>query len=77
MAQSGDKAERDARMHARRCEGLTLAAIAREFGLSPETVRLTVRLVERKAKWHETDRNAQWPRREWRSQTRARMTPVR
>jgi DNA-binding NarL/FixJ family response regulator len=72
MAQSGGKEERDARIYARRCEGLTLAAIGREFGLCAETVRLTIRQMERKAKWRETGWNAQW-----RSQTRARMTPVR
>jgi hypothetical protein len=61
-------------MYARRCEGITLAAIGREFALCPETVRLTVRQMERKAKWRETDRNALW---RVATQTGARKTPVR
>jgi hypothetical protein len=47
------KAERNARIYARRIEGRSFAVIGREFGLSPETIRLTVRLMERKARWRE------------------------
>jgi DNA-binding CsgD family transcriptional regulator len=47
------KAERNARIYARRIEGRSFAVIGREFGLSPETIRLTVRCMERKARWHE------------------------
>jgi Mor family transcriptional regulator len=47
------KAERDAKIHARRIEGRTLAAIGREFNLSRETIRQIARRMERKAKWRE------------------------
>jgi lambda repressor-like predicted transcriptional regulator len=45
------KAWRDAEIYARRCSGLTLTAIAREFQLSRETVREIARRMERKARW--------------------------
>jgi DNA-binding NarL/FixJ family response regulator len=45
------KASRNAEIYARRCSGLTLTAIAREFQLSSETVREIARRMERKAKW--------------------------
>jgi ribosomal protein S14 len=45
------KASRNAEIYARRCSGLTLTAIAREFQLSRETVREIARRMERKAKW--------------------------
>jgi Mor family transcriptional regulator len=45
------KAWRNAEIYARRCSGLTLTAIAREFQLSRETVREIARRMERKARW--------------------------
>jgi DNA-binding NarL/FixJ family response regulator len=45
------KAWRNAEIYARRCSGLTLKAIAREFRLSKETVREIARRMERKARW--------------------------
>jgi lambda repressor-like predicted transcriptional regulator len=48
-------AERDAEIYARRKDGLTLAAIGREFGLSPETVRIIVKKMKLKAWWHEIE----------------------
>jgi Mor family transcriptional regulator len=50
---SDGKAERDAKIYARRIEGFTLKAIAREFKLAVETVRQIARRMERKAKWRE------------------------
>jgi hypothetical protein len=44
-------AERNAAIHARRCGGLTLTVIAREFQLARETVREIVRRLERKARY--------------------------
>jgi hypothetical protein len=67
MAQPDGKAERDAQIYGRRNDGLTLAAIGLEFGLAKETVRVTVRLVERKAMWRAIDRNAE----------RERLAPLR
>ena len=58
MVQIG-KAERDAQMHARWNDCLTLEAIAREFKVTRETVRLAVRQMERKAMWREIERSAQ------------------
>lgn len=58
MVQS-DKAERDAGMYARWNDGLTLETIAREYKVARETVRLAVRLMERKAMWRVIDRNSQ------------------
>jgi hypothetical protein len=54
MWEPDGKAERDAR----RNDGLTLAEIGLEFGLTKETVRLAVRRMDRKAMWCEIDRNA-------------------
>jgi transposase len=48
-----DRVERDAKIYARRIEGLTLRAIANEFKLTRETVRLITRRMERKANWRE------------------------
>jgi Mor family transcriptional regulator len=45
------KAERNAKIYARRIEGFTLRAIAREFKLSVERVREIAKHMERKAKW--------------------------
>jgi lambda repressor-like predicted transcriptional regulator len=45
------EAWRNAEIYARRCSGLTLTAIAREFQLSRETVREIARRMERKARW--------------------------
>ena len=45
------RAERNARIYARRLDGLTLAAIAHEFNLAIETVRDITRRMERKARW--------------------------
>jgi Mor family transcriptional regulator len=50
---SDSKAERNAKIHARRNDGLSLRAIGREFRLSTETVREIARRTERKAKWLE------------------------
>ena len=58
MGEPDGKAERDAEIFARRNDGLTLAEIGLEFGLTKETVRLTVRRMDRKAMWREIDRNA-------------------
>jgi DNA-directed RNA polymerase specialized sigma24 family protein len=52
MASNG-KAERDAKIYARRIEGFSFGAIAKEFGLTRETVRQIARRMERKAKWRE------------------------
>jgi hypothetical protein len=57
MAYPGN-AERNARIYERRQDGLSLNAIAREFDLSRETVRLTVRQMDRIAMWREGERNA-------------------
>jgi hypothetical protein len=55
-------AERNAQIYSRRNDGLTLAAIALEFELSQETVRLTVQQMDRRAMWGEIERNAQCAR---------------
>jgi Mor family transcriptional regulator len=49
------KAERNAKIYARRVDGLSLPAIAREFNLARETVREIVRCMQRKAQWREYD----------------------
>jgi DNA-binding NarL/FixJ family response regulator len=59
MGHPDGNAERDVEIFARRNDGLTLAAIAFEFGLTKETVRLAVRRMERKAMWRAIERNAQ------------------
>jgi orotate phosphoribosyltransferase-like protein len=59
MRQASGNAERNAQIYSRRNEGLTFAAIALEFELSQETVRLTVLQMDRKAMWREIERNAQ------------------
>jgi DNA-binding CsgD family transcriptional regulator len=48
---SDGKAERNAKIYARRIEGFTLRAIAREFELAVETVRGIAKRMERKTKW--------------------------
>jgi hypothetical protein len=53
---SDGKAERNAKIYARRIEGFTLRAIAREFELAVETVRGIAKCMERKAKWRGADR---------------------
>jgi hypothetical protein len=45
------RAERDAQIYARRIEGFTLRAMAREFKLAVETVRVITKRMERKAEW--------------------------
>jgi Mor family transcriptional regulator len=50
---SNGRAERDAKIYARRIEGFTLRAIASEFKLSVERVREIAKRMERKAKWRE------------------------
>ena len=50
---STGRAERDAKIYARRIEGFSLRSIAREFKLAVETVRIIGKRMERKAKWHE------------------------
>jgi Mor family transcriptional regulator len=50
---SNGRAERDAKIYARRIEGFTLRAIAREFKLAVETMRVIAKRMERKAKWRE------------------------
>jgi Mor family transcriptional regulator len=50
---SNGRAERDAKIYARRIEGFTLRAIAREFNLAVETVRRIAKRMEHKAKWRE------------------------
>ena len=57
MVQPG-KADRDARMYVRREDGLTLAAIGREFHVSVETVHRVVKQMELKAWWDEIDEGA-------------------
>jgi hypothetical protein len=59
MGRSDGKKERNAKMYGRRKDGITLAAIAGEFDLSRETVRLTVRQMVRKAMWRAIERNSQ------------------
>jgi len=49
MGRSDGNQERNLKMYGRRKGDLTLAAIAGEFDLSRETVRLTVRQMVRKA----------------------------
>jgi DNA-directed RNA polymerase specialized sigma24 family protein len=50
---SKDHAQRDAKIYARRIEGFTYEAIAREFGLSKPRVWEIARALERQAKWCE------------------------
>jgi DNA-directed RNA polymerase specialized sigma24 family protein len=50
---SNGRAERDAKIYARRIEGFTWRAIAREFNLAVETVRVIAKRMECKAKWRE------------------------
>jgi hypothetical protein len=50
---SNDRAERDAKIYARRVEGLTLKAIGLEFGLCPARVREIAMAMERQAKWRQ------------------------
>jgi hypothetical protein len=50
---SDGRAERDAKIYARRIEGFTLRAIASEFKLSVERVREIAKRMERKAKWRD------------------------
>jgi Mor family transcriptional regulator len=50
-----NRAERNAKIYARRVDGLTLPAIAREFNLARETVREIIRCMRRKAQWREYD----------------------
>ena len=59
MGKTDSNAARNAKIFARRIDGLTFAAIAREFELSTETIRLTIRQMDRKAMWREIERNAQ------------------
>ena len=47
------KTERNAKIYARRVDGLTLPAISREFNLDRETVREVIRCMKRKAEWRE------------------------
>jgi Mor family transcriptional regulator len=61
---SNAMAERDAKIYARRIEGVTCKAIAREFGLSKVRVWEIVRHMERKAKFRE--RHLSWPLQETR-----------
>jgi transposase len=49
--QAIDKAERNAAIHARRLEGMSLGAIGHEFGLNKSTVSEIARRMERKARW--------------------------
>jgi hypothetical protein len=53
------KAERNAKIYDRRKAGLSFAAIAREFDLTKETVRLAVLRLDRKEMWREIERSAQ------------------
>ena len=50
-------ADRNAKIYARRCGGLTLRAISREFQLSVETVREIAKRMERKARWRAAKAN--------------------
>jgi hypothetical protein len=59
MGQPASKAERDAKIYARRSDGLALAAIGREFGLSTETVRIVVKQMKLKAWWREIEETTQ------------------
>jgi transposase len=59
LGKSGSNETRNAQIFSRRIDGLSFAAIAREFELSTETVRLTIRQMDRKAMWREIERNAQ------------------
>jgi hypothetical protein len=58
MVQPG-KADRDSRMYVRRKDGLTLAAIGREFHVSVETVHRVVKKMKLKTWWHEIDEKTQ------------------
>ena len=55
MVHHGSKSERNAKIYSRRKDGLTLAAIGREFALSRETVRTVVKQMKLKAWWREID----------------------
>jgi hypothetical protein len=61
MVPSG-KTDRDARMYGRRKDGLTLAAIGREFHVSVETVHRVVKQMKLKAWWREIDEKTQCAR---------------
>jgi Mor family transcriptional regulator len=54
---STDRAKRDAKIYARRIEGFTYEAIAREFGLSKPRVWEIAKDLERQAKWRERQLN--------------------
>jgi hypothetical protein len=54
-----DKAERDARIVARRNDGISFAAIGSEFNLTFGTVRIVVKQMKLKAWWCGIDRGAQ------------------
>ena len=54
---SKDQAERDEKIYARRIEGLTLKAIAQEFGLSIPRVWEIAKDLERQSKWRERQLN--------------------
>jgi len=56
---AGRNVHRDARICARRAEGLTLDAIAKEFGLSRERIRSIVWHEQRRAERNERIR-AKW-----------------
>jgi Mor family transcriptional regulator len=56
---SDSRAERDAKIYARRIEGVTCKAIAREFGLSKVRVWEIAKHMARKAKWRE--QQLSWP----------------
>jgi transposase len=56
---SDGRAERDAKIYARRIEGFTCKAIAREFGLSKARVSEIATHMERKAGWRE--QQLSWP----------------
>jgi hypothetical protein len=49
-------AARNAAIYVRRCSGLTLKEITREFGLTKETVRGITRRSERQARWYAAQR---------------------
>jgi transposase len=62
MGRLDSNAERNTQISCRRNDGLSFAAIAQEFKLSPAAVRDIVEQMERNPEQHEGGRDAQYDR---------------